>query len=255
MDPEKHKVPSILEGVRDTERQFLKGRRERGADLESAVRIFLEFLRGYESLDIEGPCVTVFGSARFKERHPYYHLARELGWALAKAGFVVMTGGGPGLMEAANRGAKEAGGRTVGCNIVLPQEQRPNPYLDKFVELDHFFVRKVMLVKYSCAFIAMPGGFGTLDEVFEALTLVQCEKIERFPIVAMGRKFWSRMRNFMRQSLVAERVISPRDFELMKITDSVDAAVAHVRHGISEAIARSMARRLGRSTGRLWQPA
>jgi uncharacterized protein (TIGR00730 family) len=224
--------PSLLESLRTTEKVFLAGRRDRAADLESAVRVFLEFLRGYESLDFEGPCVTVFGSARFTDDHPYYQLARDLGRSLAEEGFVVMTGGGPGIMEAANRGAKEAGGYTIGCNIVLPREQKPNHYLDKFVEFDHFFVRKVMLVKYSCAFVVMPGGFGTLDEAFEALTLIQCNKIERFPVIAMGSSFWSHFREFTSRSLVQGKTINPEDLNLLKLTDSVEEAVQLIRQGM-----------------------
>ena len=241
--PEKTKreyQPSLLESVLTTEKQFLAGKRDRGADLESAVRVFLEFLRGYESLDFAGPCVTVFGSARFPEDHRYYQLARALGRALAEAGFVVMTGGGPGIMEAANRGAKEGGGETIGCNIVLPHEQKPNPYLDRFVEFDHFFVRKVILVKYSCAFVVMPGGFGTLDEAFEALTLIQCNKIERFPVVAMGLPFWSEVRDFVEKSLLGEQTIARADLELLHATDSVAEAVDYICRGIPQDVARSL---------------
>ena len=155
------------------ERFFLSGPGKRVSELVRAGRIFTEFLRGFRRLHFVGPCVTVFGSARFPEDHVYYRLAREVGAQLAHAGFTVMTGGGPGVMEAANRGAQEAGGRSIGCNIELPCEQEPNPYLDEWVEFDHFFVRKVMLVKYSYAFVVMPGGFGTMDEIFETLTLVQ----------------------------------------------------------------------------------
>ena len=235
--------PSLLESVRTTEKQFLAGKRDRGMELESAVRVFLEFLRGYESLDFAGPCVTVFGSARFPEDHPYYQLARDMGRGLAQAGFVVMTGGGPGIMEAANRGAKEGGGHTIGCNIVLPREQQPNPYLDRFVEFDHFFVRKVMLVKYSCAFVVMPGGFGTLDEAFEALTLIQCDKIERFPVVAMGLPFWSEVRDFVEKSLLGEQTIARDDLELLHATDSVAEAVAYIRKGIPKDVAQLLPHR------------
>jgi uncharacterized protein (TIGR00730 family) len=226
---------ALIESIHETEKMFLVGKRDRSADLESAIRVFLEFVRGYESLDFDGPCVTVFGSARFSEEHPYYQLARDLGRHLAQIGFVVMTGGGPGIMEAANRGAKEGGGYTIGCNIVLPKEQKPNPYLDKFVEFDHFFVRKVMLVKYSCAFVVMPGGFGTLDEAFEALTLIQCNKIERFPIIGMGTSFWSHFGEFTTKSLVAAKTVSPEDISLLKLTDSVDEAVQYIRMGIPPA--------------------
>jgi uncharacterized protein (TIGR00730 family) len=237
--------PSLLENVRTTEKKFLAGKRDRGADLESAVRVFLEFLRGYESLDFAGPCVTVFGSARFPEDHHYYQLARGLGRGLAEAGFVVMTGGGPGIMEAANRGAKEGGGETIGCNIVLPREQKPNPYLDRFVEFDHFFVRKVMLVKYSCAFVVMPGGFGTLDEAFEALTLIQCDKIERFPVVAMGLPFWGEVRDFVEKSLLGEQTIAREDLDLLHATDSVEEAVAYIRQGIPGEVASLLPERRG----------
>ena len=232
--------PSLLESLQSTEKVFLAGKRDHGADLESAIRVFLEMLRGYESLDFEGPCVTVFGSARFPEHHPYYQLARDLGRQLAQSGFVVMTGGGPGIMEAANRGAKEGGGYTIGCNIVLPLEQKPNPYLDKFVEFDHFFVRKVMLIKYSCAFVVMPGGYGTMDEAFEALTLIQCHKIERFPVVAMGSSFWIHFREFLDQSLVSQRTISPEDVHLFKQTDSVEEAVRHIRKGMPPELAKQL---------------
>jgi uncharacterized protein (TIGR00730 family) len=215
--------------IQDAEKQFLKGRRERGEDLESAVRFFLEFLRGFESLSEEGPCVTVFGSARFTEGHDYYNLARQLGRRLAEEGYTVMTGGGPGIMEAANRGAREAGGRSIGCNIKLPSEQKPNPYLDHFIELDYFFVRKVMLVKYSSAFVLMPGGFGTLDEGFEVITLLQTGKLEGFPMVILGSKFWRGMREFAERTLIATGAIDPGDLDLFSGVDSVDEAIALIR--------------------------
>ncbi len=161
--------------------QFLAGPQKRGFELRLAVRVFLEMIRGFRALHFVGPCVTVFGSARIGEGHPYYVLAREVGAGLAEAGFTVMTGGGPGLMEGANRGAKDRGGTSVGCNIELPVEQVPNPYLDHWITFHHFFVRKLMLVKYSYAFIALPGGFGTLDEFFEAATLTQTAQDSRLP--------------------------------------------------------------------------
>jgi len=219
---------SMLEMVEGTEAEFLAGKRKHSQNVESAVRYFLEFLRGFEFLSIEEPCVTVFGSARFREGHPYYEMARDVGRGLAEAGFCVMTGGGPGLMEAANRGCQEAGGLSLGVNIHLPQEQQPNPYVDRFIEFEHFFVRKVMLVKYSCAFVVLPGGFGTLDEVFETLTLIQTGKIDVFPIVAMGHDFWDPMFAFFRDRLVAEGTISPDDIDLVLITDTVDHMVEHV---------------------------
>lgn len=220
---------SILDAVENAEASFLAGRRHQGAELDSAVRIFLEMLRGFESLSFSGPCVTMFGSARFPEGHPHYDRARRLGSALARAGFAVMTGGGPGIMEAANRGAREAGGASFGCNIRLPREQRPNPYLDRFVEFEHFFVRKVMLVKYSCAFVVMPGGFGTLDEAFEVMTLIQTGKLRTFPVVAMGGTFWRELRSFFIDTMVPEGTIDLADLEMLSLTDDVDEAVAHIR--------------------------
>jgi uncharacterized protein (TIGR00730 family) len=225
-------LANMLHELAGNEQQFLSGQRDRSSDLESAVRVFLEFLRGFEFFsNVDRPCVTVFGSARFAPGHRYYETARQLGSDLAKAGYAVMTGGGPGIMEAANRGAKEAGGLSLGCNIILPMEQQANPYLDRFIEMDHFFVRKVMLVKYSRAFVVMPGGFGTLDEAFEVLTLVQCRKLQGFPIVAMGSEFWQHMRNFVRGSLVNEHTISPDDLDLLQVTDSTEVAVQYIREG------------------------
>ncbi len=222
---------SLLEQVSGVEKHFLSGKRDRGADLESATRIFLEFLHGFESFNFDGPCVTVFGSARFNEDHEYYVMARALGKRLAEEGYAVMTGGGPGIMEAANRGAKEGGGLSLGCNIELPMEQDPNEYMDHFIEFDHFFVRKVMLVKFSSAFVVLPGGFGTLDETFETLTLIQTKKIERFPIVGMGTKFWDNIKKFIGESLVAAETIDPEDLNLFKVTDSIDEALGLVRNG------------------------
>ena len=194
--------PLTLPPSPDADRFFLDHPRARSEDIESAARIFLEFIQGFEALDIDRPCVTVFGSARFLDGHRYYNLAREVGKALARSGFAVMTGGGPGIMEAANRGAREAGGLSLGCNIVLPAEQKPNAYLDRCVNFDHFFVRKVMLLKYSCAFVVMPGGFGTLDEIFETMTLMQTGKINPFPVIIMGTDFWTPLRSFISASLI-----------------------------------------------------
>jgi len=217
---------SLLGKIQGAEKAFLRGRRSRHEDLESVVTIFLEFLRGFESFEFDGPCVTVFGSARFGEDHEYYGLAREMGGALARAGYAVMTGGGPGLMEAANRGAKEAGGLSMGCNIQLPREQKPNKYLDKFIEFEHFFVRKVMLVKYSSAFVVMPGGYGTLDEAFEVATLIQTGKLERFPIIGLGGDFWLQLRKFARETMIGEGVISPEDIAFIHPTESVAEAMS-----------------------------
>jgi uncharacterized protein (TIGR00730 family) len=218
-------APRFLETTVALEKKFLRGRQNRAEELESAVRYFLEFLMGFESLDVTGPAVTVFGSARFPESSRYYQLAREVGRHLARAGYAVITGGGPGIMEAANRGAKEAGGLSIGCNITLRIEQKPNPYLDDFVQFDHFFVRKVMLVKYSSAFVVLPGGFGTLDEVFETLTLIQTRTIERFPVILMGSEFWACMLEFFHEALLAEETVDPADLRLFHITDSPEEAV------------------------------
>ncbi|HTF81753.1 MAG TPA: TIGR00730 family Rossman fold protein, partial [Cytophagales bacterium] len=174
-----------------------------------------------------GPCITVFGSARFKENHSYYKMAVEVGKAVVDLGFTVMTGGGPGIMEAANRGAKEAGGRSVGCNIILPFEQDPNPYLDKWVDIKYFFVRKVMLFKYSYGFVCLPGGFGTIDELFEALTLIQTKKAANFPVVLMGKDYYSHLM-VMLVRMLEERTISEEDFKLFLLTDDISEAMAHL---------------------------
>ena len=210
-------------------RQFLQGPQKRSFELGRAVGIFIEIMSGFRKLHFLGPCVTVFGSARFTEEDAYYVLAREIGQRLARAGFTVMTGGGPGIMEAANRGAKEAGGYSVGCNIELPQEQKPNPYLDRWVTFRHFFVRKLMLVKYSYAFIALPGGFGTMDEIFEMATLIQTHKIKDFPLVIVGKEYWRPLLDFMRGRLVESKTIDRIDAERILVTDSADEAVQLVR--------------------------
>jgi len=220
---------SLLEMVAGTEADFLSLKQGRYGNVEGAVRIFLEILRGFEFMQIDRPCVTVLGSARFREGHRYYEQAREMGRTLAEAGFAVMTGGGPGIMEAANRGCKEAGGYSLGANITLPHEQMPNPYIDKFMEFEHFFVRKVIMVKYSCAFVVCPGGFGTLDEIFETLVLMQTGKIDDFPVVALGNGFWGPMLDFFQKSLVAEGTISPADVDLLRLADTVDEAMVHVK--------------------------
>ena len=220
---------SLLPHLEGAEKAFLSGRRSREADLESAVRFFLEFLRGFESFAFEQPCVTVFGSARFDESHRYYQRAREIGAALARAGFAVMTGGGSGIMEAANRGAQEAGGLSLGCNITLPREQKPNPYLDKLIQFDHFFARKVMLVKYSTAFVIMPGGFGTLDEAFEIATLMQTHKLERFPLIAVGGDFWDELVAFVRDTMLAEGTVSPEDVQFIHRVETAEDVIRVIR--------------------------
>jgi uncharacterized protein (TIGR00730 family) len=211
------------------ERSFLRGPRPRSVELLEALRIFAECVKGFRRLHFVGPCVTVFGSARFKEDHPYYALARELGKKLAEAGFTVMTGGGPGIMEAANRGAKEGGGYSVGSNITLPVEQKPNAYLDRWVEFRYFFVRKMLLEKYSYAFVAMPGGLGTLDEIFETSVLVQTGKMQSFPLVLMGKSFWTPLVDYLRGGLLAAATIDSADVDRFLITDSPEEAVATIR--------------------------
>ncbi len=220
---------ALLGKVEGAEKLLLSGRRDRAEDLESAVTFFLEFLRGFESFDFDAPCVTVFGSARFEEGHPHYELARATGSALAKAGYAVMTGGGPGVMEAANRGAREAGGLSLGCNIKLPFEQKPNPYLDKFIEFEHFFIRKLMLVKYSSAFIIMPGGFGTLDEAFEVITLIQTGKLDAFPVVFMAKEFWHDLGDFARDTLVGKGCVDEEETHFLHGVDSPEEALHIIR--------------------------
>ena len=219
---------------RPEERYFLEGPKSRRRELYTVLSILWEFIRGFRTLHFVGPCVTVFGSARFPESHPYYALARRVGAGLAKLGFTVMTGGGPGIMEAANRGAREAGGPTVGCNVVLPQEQKLNAYLDTHLTFRYFFVRKVMLVKYSYAFVVMPGGVGTMDELFEAVTLIQTKKIDGFPVVLMGVEYWKPMVVFLRE-MVETGTIGREDLDLFLFTDSVDEAMAHIeKHAIEK---------------------
>lgn len=215
--------------VTRAEQFFLEGPKKRYQDLSLAIQIFAEFIRGFRKLHFVGPCVTVFGSARFGEGTTAYDLARSMGRAIADLGFTVMTGGGPGIMEAANRGARDVGGFSVGCNIKLPVEQVPNPYLDRWVEFRYFFVRKMMLMKYSYAFVAMPGGFGTLDEVFEAATLIQTGKIKDFPLILMGTEYWTPLIDFMRQRLVERGAIDPEDFQRIVCTDSVEEAIELIK--------------------------
>lgn len=207
---------------------FLEGPQSRRKDLFFAIRVLIEFIKGFRALHLVGPCVTIFGSARFKDGHPFYEKTEELAARIAKLGFTIMTGGGPGIMEAANKGAREVGGRSVGCNIVLPHEQYENPYLDKWVSIKYFFVRKTLLIKYSYAFVVMPGGFGTLDEYFEALTLIQTKMILEFPIVIFDTEFHKQLIqhiNTMRDA----GTISPEDPNLFLFTDSVDEAVEYIK--------------------------
>ena len=192
-------------------------------------RIMAEFVDGFDIMAGIAPGVVVFGSARTPEDAPYYQQARQLGGELARRGFGIITGGGPGIMEAANRGAHEAGGTSVGLNIVLPQEQRVNPYVNVTMAFDYFFARKVMLVKYAVALVCFPGGFGTLDEFFEALTLIQTQKTKPSPVVLVGREFWSPLVDWVRQMLLEQHgTISPGDMDLFLLVDSPEEAVAHI---------------------------
>jgi uncharacterized protein (TIGR00730 family) len=192
------------------------------------LRAVRDFFRGFATLHFVGPCVTVFGSARIAEGHPSYTLARELGRGLGRLGFTVLTGGGPGLMEAANRGAREVGARSVGCNIELPMEQEPNPYLDHLVTCRYFFVRKVLLFKYSYAFVAVPGGLGTMDEVLEALTLIQTGKTVRLPVVLMGTMYWRALLRQLGQMVNAD-TLEAEELDLLLVTDDLDEALTHIR--------------------------
>jgi len=194
-------------------------------------KIMAEFVEGYEKLAIIGPCVTIFGSARTSNQHQYYKLAEETAYKLAKAGFGVITGGGPGIMEAANKGAKMAGGKSVGLNIQLPFEQTSNPYIDddKNLSFYYFFIRKVMFMKYSQGFIVLPGGFGTCDEFFEAITLIQTKKIARFPIVMVGTDYWKDLINWIKKKMLLENNnICEKDLDLFMLTDDTETAVKHI---------------------------
>lgn len=212
---------------------FLEGPRSRGYELNFAMRVFGQFMKGFRTLHFIGPCITVFGSARFTEEHPYYQAAREFGKRISDLGLTVMTGGGPGIMEAANRGAFENGGKSVGCNVRLPFEQKPNKYMNKWMTFEHFFVRKVMMVKYSYAFIIMPGGFGTMDEFFETLTLVQTRTITQFPIVLYGKEFYKDLWEAI-EFMAQQGTINRDDLSLVLLTDDIDDAINHIRTYIKQ---------------------
>ena len=211
------------------ERVFLEGPKSRTFEVHHAFNVCLEMLKGLRTFHFIGPCVTVFGSARFASDHTYYKLAQEVGSELARKGFAVMTGGGPGIMEAANKGAKSFGGCSVGCNITLPTEQKPNPYLDVWMEFKYFMVRKFMLAKYSYGFIALPGGFGTLDELFGVLTLIQTKKMKNFPVVLMGKEFWEPLRVLIEERLVEAKTINPEDTRTLYFTDSPEEAAQFIQ--------------------------
>jgi uncharacterized protein (TIGR00730 family) len=221
------------------------GKRQLRRELWLLARSVRDFARGFQTFHAAGPGVTIFGSARFGESHPSYAIGRELGRRVATAGFTVITGGGPGLMEAANRGAREAGGASIGCNIRLPLEQEPNPYLDIQVTCQHFFVRKVLLFRYSYAFIALPGGMGTVDELFEALTLIQTRKIEHFPVVLIGCAYWRSIVELLHQ-MAAHGAIDDADLQLMLVTDDLDEALAYVERHVRERFGAQAIRRTAR---------
>lgn len=207
---------------------FLKGPQSRWKELLFTLKTMREFIYGFRKLHFLGPCITIFGSARFKADHPYYELCRKAAAEFAGLGFTIMTGGGPGLMEAANRGAKDIGGRSVGCNIQLPNEQQHNSYLDKWVYIRHFFIRKVLLVKYSFAFVVMPGGYGTMDEFFEALTLIQTHKIKDFPIIIFGKDYHCNLLKHI-ERMQEETTVTTSDTALFLVTDSIEEAVSLIR--------------------------
>ena len=225
MKPQEHLIPP-------KSHVYLDGPKSRGFELSFAFRVFWQFIQGFRKLHFIGPCITVFGSARFNETHKFYIAAREFGKKISELGFVTMTGGGPGIMEAANRGAFENGGISVGCNIQLSFEQMPNPYMNKWMTFEHFFVRKVLLVKYSYAFIIMPGGFGTMDEFFETLTLIQTKTITQFPMVLFGKEYYKELWDVL-EHMAANGSIAKEDLSLVLLTDDVNEAMLHIRTYIS----------------------
>jgi uncharacterized protein (TIGR00730 family) len=210
------------------EEQFLEGPRSRSFEFFFSLRVVWEFVKGFRALHFVGPCITVFGSARFKEDHEYYKMAYAVGKKLAEVGVTVMTGGGPGIMGAANRGAFENGGVSVGCNIELPFEQEANPYMHRWVNIKYFFVRKVLLIKYSFAFVVMPGGMGTMDEFFETLTLIQTGIIKDFPVVVMGKKYFEPLSEML-QKMLASGTISEKDLTLVLFTDDIEEANRYIQ--------------------------
>jgi uncharacterized protein (TIGR00730 family) len=210
---------------------FLAGGRSRLYETLRVIRISLEFFHGFRKMHRTPPAVTVFGSARFDEGTPYYELSRRVGAAIARSGYTLINGGGPGIMEAISRGAKDAGGHTIGCNIILPHEQRPNRFLDKVVSFSYFFVRKVMLVKYSYAFVFLPGGFGTLDEMSEAITLIQTGKLYDFPVILVGSDYWNGFMEWVRNTMAAEGAVRISELGFLSVTDDPDEVVRLIDRG------------------------
>ena len=226
METQKHIIPP-------KSHVYLEGPKDRGYELAFAWRVFKQFIKGFRALHFVGPSITVFGSARFKEDHEYYKAARLMGKRISDLGFAVMTGGGPGIMEAANRGAFENGGKSVGCNIQLPFEQEGNRYTQTAITFEHFFVRKVLLTKYSYAFIIMPGGFGTMDEFFETITLIQTKTVTNFPIVLFGKSFFEPLMEMI-DAMSKAGTISKEDLSLVLLTDDVEEAITHIRTYVTE---------------------
>ena len=214
------------------EHVWLEGPKSRSYELSFAFKVFREFIKGFRTLHFVGPCITVFGSARFKEDDFFYEKAREFGKRISDIGFTTMTGGGPGIMEAANRGAFENGGASVGCNIRLPFEQKANPYVQTSITFEHFFVRKTMMVKYSYAFIIMPGGFGTMDEFFETITLVQTKMITQFPVVLFGKDYYKDLMEMI-ENMATQGAIAKEDMKLVLLTDDIEEAISHIQTYIS----------------------
>ncbi|MCB0792928.1 MAG: TIGR00730 family Rossman fold protein [Flavobacteriales bacterium] len=213
--------------------RFLEGPRSRWKEFTSVISISREFIHGFRKLHFVGPCVTFFGSARFKEDHPYYEAARELARRVGRVGFTIMTGGGPGIMEAANRGARDVGATSVGCNIELPHEQLPNPYLDVSLHFDRFFIRKVLLLKYSVTFVVMPGGAGTMDELFETITLIQTGKLKDFPILLYGKDYWAPLLEQL-DRMVEAGTIGRKELEFVFVADNVEEATELLQEQLVE---------------------
>ena len=218
------------------DKKFFEAERSIADEIRDSHKALSDLWQGVSAFEDIKNCVTVYGSARFKEGHPYYELARSMGKALAENGFTVMTGGGPGVMEAANRGAKEGGGLSVGCNIILPFEQKLNPYVDRKVEFEFFFTRKVILRKNSVAYVLMPGGFGTMDEIFEVLTLIQTGKLPPRPVVCIGTQYWQHLGTFLKETMLEVGTISPEDMELALITDKIPEAIDYIKKNLTSSV-------------------
>jgi uncharacterized protein (TIGR00730 family) len=262
-EPEHRRGAVVVRGHAGTERrtedqELLRSRAPvefRDTDTWRALRIQGEFVEGFDALAEIGPAVTIFGSARVGRRNRYYGAARRVAECLARRGFAIITGGGPGIMEAANRGAKDGGGLSIGCNIELPFEQGLNEYVDLGMEFRYFFVRKTMFVKYAEGFVIFPGGFGTLDELFEALTLIQTGKVEHFPVVLYGKDYWNGLLQWIRDKPLYEEKVSPQDLDLLIITDDVATACQAIVDARSDREAREERRSEERASQRATEQA